>query len=74
MGVLICSECGVEEEFFGAVRRMTCFKHHIKSLNLGFTYGKADWHGDTVKQRYDQQVHDAKQAGREITPVGTRWV
>ncbi len=41
---------------------------------MGFTYGQADWHGDTIKQRQELQVAQAKSAGIDAQPVGSRWV
>lgn len=75
MGVLICETCGVTEEYDGQKpRRTECMKHHLQGLRFGFTHGKADFHGPTVRERQQRQVADAKEAGREIAPVGTRWV
>lgn len=75
MGFFKCSSCGqqvsCEED---RPRRDTCFRCHIKSIRLGFTYGKEDFHGPTVRERQEQAVRDAKEAGVDITPVGSRWV
>lgn len=52
------------------------FLCRVRSVNLGFTYGKAEFHGDTVKQRIERQEADIKAAGLEgrVEPVGSRWV
>jgi hypothetical protein len=39
------------------------------TVNLGFTYGKEDFHGPTIKERQDKQLADAK-AGINAEPVG----
>ena len=54
-------------------RGAICFKCHIRTVNLGFTYGKADFHGPTVKERQDKQLADAKSAGINAEPV-TNWI
>jgi hypothetical protein len=54
-------------------RGSICFKCHIRTVNLGFTYGKADFHGPTVKERQDKQLADAKSAGINAEPV-TNWI
>ena len=51
-----------------------CFKCHVRTVNLGFTYGKDNFHGDTIKERQDLQVAQAKAAGIDAQPVGSRWV
>ena len=56
-------------------RGAICFKCHIGTVNLGFTYGKQDFHGPTIKERQDKQVADAKAGGIDAVPVGTsRWI
>ena len=51
-----------------------CFACHIKGVRLGFTYGKEDFHGDTIRERQRKTVEDAKINGYNAEPVGTRWV
>lgn len=51
-----------------------CFGCHVKSVNLGFTYGKENFHGDTIGERQRKTVEDAKINGYNAEPVGTRWV
>jgi hypothetical protein len=41
---------------------------------LGFTYGKEDFHGPTIKERQQKQVADAKINGINAEPVGSRWI
>jgi hypothetical protein len=45
----------------------------LSTVNLGFTYGKADFHGPTIKERQDKQLADAKSAGINAEPV-TNWI
>jgi cytochrome c5 len=55
-------------------RGAICFKCHIGTVNLGFTYGKEDFHGPTIKERQEKQVADAKINGINAEPVGSRWI
>lgn len=41
---------------------------------MNFTYGKADFHGPTVRERAEQQVREARAAGYDPQPAGARWV
>ena len=54
-------------------RGAICFKCHIQGITFGFTYGKEDFHGPTVKERQDKQLADAKSAGINAEPV-TNWI
>ncbi len=75
MSIFDCTECGRQFEAEELPRRgSVCFKCHVKGIRLGFTYGQADWHGDTIKQRQELQVAQAKSAGIDAQPVGSRWV
>lgn len=55
-------------------RGAICFKCHIGTVNLGFTYGKQDFHGPTIKERQNKQMADARSAGINAEPVGSRWI
>lgn len=55
-------------------RGKVCFGCHIRTINLGFTHGKEDFHGPTIKERQELQVAQAKSAGIDAQPVGNRWV
>jgi hypothetical protein len=76
MGNIACESCGKSFEFDEELPRRgpVCFGCHLKSIRLGFTYGKQDFHGPTIKERQETQVAQAKAAGVEARPVGTRWV
>jgi hypothetical protein len=73
MAVFVCEQC--ESRFVGdgvPRRGLICFKCHIQTINLGFTYGKENFHGDTIKQRQDKIVADAAAKGITAEPV-TNW-
>jgi hypothetical protein len=75
MGSINCTECGNLFSFDVMPRRgAVCFKCHVGSIRLGFSHGKEDFHGPTIKERQDQQVAQAKAAGINAQPVGNRWV
>jgi hypothetical protein len=46
----------------------------VKNIRIGFTHGKDDFHGPTVRERQQQQVKEATAAGINAEPVGTRWI
>jgi hypothetical protein len=70
-----CLECLTEFEADELPRRGSyCFKCHIRSINLGFTYGQEDFHGPTVRERAKEQERLAAEAGIKAEPVGKRWV
>lgn len=54
-------------------RGQICFKCHIKHVRLGFTYGKEDFHGPTIRERQRKTVEDAKINGYNAEPV-TNWM
>jgi hypothetical protein len=54
-------------------RGAICFKCHVATVNLGYTYGKEDFHGPTVRQRQDKQMADARSAGINAEPVAPLW-
>jgi len=65
-----CLECGKSCTAEGAQRRgHICFKCHVRSINLGFTYGKENFHGDTVREKQDKMFADAKAKGMKIAPA-----
>ena len=75
MGMFHCEKCGKIEVVDVIPRRgKFCFGCHIRTINLGFTHGKEDFHGPTIKERQDLQVAQAKSAGIDAQPVGNRWV
>lgn len=54
----------------------TPFAEKIRTLRFGFAApgGREEFHGPTIRERFDRQVAEAKAAGIDATPVGTRWV
>lgn len=75
MGTYNCVECGRQESVDVIPRRgKVCFGCHIKSIRLGFSHGKEDFHGPTIKERQQAQVAQAEAAGIKAEPVGNRWV
>jgi hypothetical protein len=72
---IVCDSCQntfVSDEM--PRRGPRCFRCHVRSVNLGFTYGKEDFHGPTIRERQEKTVSDAKINGYNPEPVGTRWV
>lgn len=72
---ITCNDCS--DVFYAPElprRGAICFKCHIKDVRLGFTYGKEDFHGPTVRERQIKQVADAKAGGINAEPVGSRWI
>jgi len=75
MKIFACVECGKQFEAEELPRRgELCFKCHVRGINLGFTYGKEDFHGPTVRERAQKQVEEASANGITAEPIGTRWV
>lgn len=73
--VFTCDICGSEFEADELPRRGSiCFRCHIKTVDIGFTHGKDNFHGPTIGERQRKQVADAKAAGIDAQPVGSRWV
>lgn len=55
-------------------RGSICFKCHVRGIRLGFSYGKDDFHGPTIRERQREQERQAEAAGIKAEPVGSRWV
>lgn len=75
MTVFVCERC--DARWVGDVlppRGSICFKCHIKTIDIGFTHGKADFSGPTIGERQRKTVADAAAAGRTIEPASSRWV
>ena len=72
---LFCEDCGDKFEVETLPRRgSVCFKCHLRGVRIGFTYGKQDFHGPTVRERASKQIEEAKSAGLEPAYVGKQWV
>ena len=68
----VCKTC--QQTYEPARHSGECFKCHVKGVTIGYTYGKENFHGPTIKERQEQQVRDAAANGVKAEPVGTRWV
>lgn len=69
-----CEECS--REFYDEQlphRGAICFGCHIKSVRLEFTYGKDNFHGDTIAEKQRKIVSDAAINGVQAEPV-TNWM
>lgn len=70
-----CVQCGRSFQDKELPRRgEVCFRCHVRTIRLGFTYGKDDFHGPTIRERQAKTVSDAKINGYNAEPVGSRWV
>lgn len=75
MGAFLCEKCDNPFTADELPRRgAICFKCHVRTISLGFSYGKDDFHGPTLKERQERQIAEAKSAGINPEPVGSRWV
>lgn len=75
MSKIVCTECKNTFEADVTPRRgAVCFRCHLKTVSIGFTYGKEEFHGPTIGERARQQEEQAAQAGIKAEPVGQRWV
>ena len=71
----VCEPCGKSFEAEELPRRgSVCFKCHVSTIRLGFTYGQEDFHGPTIRERQAKTVADAKINGYNPEPIGSRWV
>lgn len=69
-----CIQCSREFAADEMPRRgEICFACHVKSVRLGFTHGKEDFHGPTIAERQRQTVEQAKINGYNAEPV-TNWM
>jgi cytochrome c5 len=71
----VCEQCQKAFQAEELPRRgEVCFACHVRTIRLGFTYGKEDFHGPTIRERQAKTVSDAKINGYNAEPVGSRWV
>ena len=71
----VCERC--EKHFFDEAlprRGSICFGCHVKTIEIGYTHGRENFHGATVAEKQKKIVADAKAAGIDAAPVGSRWV
>lgn len=70
MAVFVCEKCEsrwVEDSL--PRRGSICFRCHLRTINLGFTYGKENFHGPTIKERQNKIVSDAAAKGITAVPA-----
>lgn len=65
-----CTSCGGFVSVNEVPRRGNiCFKCHVRTVSIGFTYGKDNFHGPTIRERQRQIVDDAAKAGTNVVPA-----
>lgn len=75
MQTITCLKCAKEFTDETMPRRgAICFACHLKTIRIGFSHGKEDFHGPTIRERQRETVEGAAKKGMSIEPVGTRWV
>ena len=73
MGSLVCNQCGKTFTFDVVPRRgAICFKCHVGSVNLGFTYGRDNFHGPTIGERQRDILANAERNGVVPEYVGNK--
>ena len=73
MGSLVCTQCGKTFTFDVVPRRgAICFKCHVVSVNLGFTYGRDNFHGPTIGERQRDILANAERNGVVPEYVGNK--
>lgn len=46
------------------------FKAKLQSLSFGFTFGRDQFHGPTIRERQEHTIAKSRENGHEITPIG----
>lgn len=76
-----CRDCSASLPDSGHNGRCTsgpCFRARVSGLSFGFAggggYGRSNFHDTTIKEKQDEIVRGAKEAGYNPVPVGKRWV
>jgi hypothetical protein len=65
-----CDVCGREKTADVRPHRGDiCFGCHVKSVDLGFRYGKENFHGPTIRERQQHIVSDAAAKGIHAVPA-----
>lgn len=69
-----CDVCGRSTVVSEIPRRGTvCFGCHVRSVNLGFSYGREVFHGPTIREQEREIFEKAKYTGVQPEYVGSRW-
>lgn len=74
MTVFVCEKC--DSRWVGDMlprRGSICFRCHVKTINLGFSHGQENFHGDTIREKQRKIVSDAAAKGINAEPV-TNWM
>ncbi len=80
MDVRLCKSCDAVLDDVSSERCTSgpCFRSRLEGIKFGFTgggsYGKQAFHDMTIRERQDEQLRGAAEAGIKIAPVGSRWV
>ncbi len=56
-------DCGRALESENDIKRGFCFGCHVKSVRLGFRYGKENWQGPTIREQ--QRYYEDSQAFKD---------
>lgn len=70
MAVFVCEKCEsrwVEDSL--PRRGSICFRCHVRTINLGFTHGKENFHGPTIREKQNKIVSDAAAKGITAVPA-----
>lgn len=70
-----CEECGSLQVVDEVPRRGSiCFRCHIRSVGIGFSYGRETFHGPTIREQQTEIMQKSKITGVQPEFVGSRWV
>lgn len=64
----------VHEFRFGEAPRTHKGMPRVYDGSIHYTYGKDDFHGPTIGERFERQVADCAADGKGYEPVGQRWI
>jgi hypothetical protein len=70
-----CTDCGRVQMVDEIPRRgPICFKCHVGSVGIGFSYGREAFHGPTLREQEREIFKKAEFTGVQPEYVGSRWV
>lgn len=67
-----CSTCDKSIESENDIKRGYCFKCHVKTVQLKFTYGKETFHGPTIREQQREMEESPRFKAGEIEKVPER--